>query len=137
MEQENIQLTKLNELKEKYSSLEQKYIDLKKESTAINKEMQAIDKCISLAYEKEFINSNKNIEEIYFIYYGAYCKIIELTGKYEECITTKSVLVRENESISIVTINASWREIFENRISKSEFEEKYKKTMNTLNGYFE
>lgn len=30
MEQENIQLTKLNELKEKYSSLEQKYIDLKK-----------------------------------------------------------------------------------------------------------
>lgn len=122
----------IEELKKKYSLLDNKYTESQKEASEIYKQWKEIDKLISLYYQKEFIDSNKDITDIYFKYYNCACHITKLKNIFGDVISITALSVKFNSEICLDNFNLTWKEIFDNLITKESFEEELRKTIETL-----
>lgn len=122
----------IEELKKKYSLLDNKYTESQKEASEIYKQWKEIDKLISLYYQKEFIDSNKDITDIYFKYYNCACHITKLKNIFGDVISITALSVKLNSEICLDNFNLTWKEIFDNLITKESFEEELRKTIETL-----
>ena len=122
----------IDTLKKKLSFLDNKKNDLYREVNTVYGEMSKIRKDIYNRYMTDFLNSKKVITETYFKYYSSVCKILELKNIFDDTVSVDVLIIRKENEISIVELNFSFDEIFDNIITKSEFEEKFKSTVNTL-----
>lgn len=122
----------IDTLKKKLSSLDNKKNDLYREVNTVSEEMSKIRKDISNRYMTKFLNSKKVITETYFKYYSSFCKILELKNIFDDIVSVDVLVIRKENEISIVELSVSFEEIFDNIITKSEFEENFKSTINTL-----
>ena len=122
----------IEELKKKYSLLDNKYTESQKEASEIYKQWKEIDKLISLYYQKQFIDSNKDITDIYFKYYDCACHITKLKNIFGDVISITALSVKLNSEICLGNFNLTWKEIFDNLITKESFEEELRKTIETL-----
>lgn len=119
-------------LKKKLSYLDNKKNDLYREVNTVSEEMSKIRKDISNRYMTKFLNSKKVITETYFKYYSSFCKILELKNIFGDVISITALSVKFNSEICLDNFNLTWKEIFDNLITKESFEEELRKTIETL-----
>lgn len=123
----------LDELIKKKEEINNKKEILYDEISVLKSDIIEIDKEICHYYQKKFMESGEKVTEVYFKHYDKYlCKISKLIRIDNDGIIFNALCISEDAIIENYELQRSWEELFQDRITKKEFDDAFNNAIDNV-----